>query len=83
MQLEVYRLLVQQRIKNRSYRPPVPQGRRETLDRLIAKGRTGVILGKGYFERGGHSPEDLFQERDRKLLALKQALRAIGPMEGK
>ena len=75
-------LLMQQGMRNRSYTPPVPQERSETLDRLIAEGRTGVMSGKGYFDWGGRSPEALFQERDRKLLALKQALRAIGPMEG-
>ena len=75
-------LLMQQDLKNRSYTPPPPQDRSETLDRLIAEGRTGVMAGKGYFDWGGRSPEELFRERDRKLLALKQALRAIGPMEG-
>jgi 3-hydroxybutyryl-CoA dehydrogenase len=76
-------LLMQQGLKNRSYTPPVPQDSSPTLDALIAEGRTGVMSGKGYFDWGDRSPEDLFQERDRKLLALKQALRAIGPMEGK
>jgi 3-hydroxybutyryl-CoA dehydrogenase len=75
-------LLMQQGMKNRSYTPPVPQDHSETLDALIAEGRTGVMSGKGYFDWGGRTPEELFQERDRKLLALKQALRAIGPMEG-
>ena len=76
-------LLMQQGMKNRSYTPPEPRDRRETLDALIAEGRTGVMAGKGYFDWGDSSPEDLFRERDRKLLALKQALRKIGPMEGK
>lgn len=75
-------LLMQQDLKNRSYTPPTPQDRSETLDRLIAEGRTGVMAGKGYFDWGSRSPEELLRERDRKLLALKQALRAIGPMEG-
>jgi 3-hydroxybutyryl-CoA dehydrogenase len=75
-------LLMQQGMKNRSYTPPSPRDRSETLDQLIAEGRTGVMAGKGYFDWGGRSPEELFRERDRKLLALKQALRAIGPMEG-
>lgn len=75
-------LLMQQGMKNRSYTPPVPQGRSETLDRLIEEGRTGVMAGKGYFDWGDRTPEELFRERDRKLLALKQALRKIGPMEG-
>jgi 3-hydroxybutyryl-CoA dehydrogenase len=76
-------LLMQQGLRNRSYTPPEPRERSETLDALIAEGRTGVMAGKGYFDWGDRAPEELFRERDRKLLALKQALRAIGPMEGK
>jgi 3-hydroxybutyryl-CoA dehydrogenase len=76
-------LLMQQGMKNRSYTPPVSRENSETLVARIADGRTGVMAGKGYFDWGNRSPEDLFRERDRKLLALKQALRAIGPMEGK
>jgi 3-hydroxybutyryl-CoA dehydrogenase len=75
-------LLMQQGQKNRSYTPPEPRGHSETLDALIAQGRTGVMSGKGYFDWGDRTPEELFRERDRKLLALKQALRKIGPMEG-
>jgi 3-hydroxybutyryl-CoA dehydrogenase len=75
-------LLMQQGMKNRSYTPPVPPASSGTLDKLIAEGRTGVMAGKGYFDWGDRTPEELFRERDRKLLALKQALRAIGPMEG-
>ena len=73
--------LLQQGMKNRSYTPPEVRGNSETLDKLIAEGRTGVMSGKGYFDRGDRSPEELFRERDHKLLALKQALRKIGPME--
>jgi 3-hydroxybutyryl-CoA dehydrogenase len=75
--------LMQQGLANRSYTPPEVRGRSDTLDSLIADGRTGVMAGKGYFDWGNRSPEELFRERDRKLLALKQALRKIGPMEGK
>jgi 3-hydroxybutyryl-CoA dehydrogenase len=75
-------LLMQQGMRNRSYTPPVPRDHSETLDALIAEGRTGVMAGKGYFDWGERSPEELFRERDKKLLALKQALRKIGPMEG-
>jgi len=76
-------LLMQQGLKNRSYTPPVPRDHSESLDKLIAEGRTGVMAGKGYFDWGDQPAEELFRERDRKLLALKQALRKIGPMEGK
>ncbi|MBV9248407.1 MAG: 3-hydroxyacyl-CoA dehydrogenase family protein [Acetobacteraceae bacterium] len=74
--------LIQQGMRNRSYTPPIPRDRSETLDRLIAQGRTGVMSGKGYFDWRDRTPAELFRERDRKLLALKQALRKIGPMEG-
>lgn len=74
--------LMQQGLANRSYTPPPVRGHSDTLDRLIEEGRTGVMAGKGYFDWGDRSPEELFRERDRKLLALKQALRKIGPMEG-
>ena len=74
--------LMQQGLKNRSYTPPAPRGHSEALDALIDQGRTGVMSGKGYFDWGDRSPEELFRERDRKLLALKQCLRKIGPMEG-
>lgn len=75
-------LLMQHGMKNRSYTPPTPRDHSETLDKLIEAGRTGVMSGKGYFDWGNRTPEELFRERDRKLLALKQALRNIGPMEG-
>jgi 3-hydroxybutyryl-CoA dehydrogenase len=75
-------LLMQQGMKNRSYTPPEPRERSESLDKLIEEGRTGVMAGKGYFDWGDRTPEELFQERDRKLLALKQALRKIGPITG-
>ena len=76
-------LLMQQGMKNKSYTPPEPKGFSESLDKLIAEGRTGVMAAKGYFDWGDQPPEELFRERDRKLLALKQALRKIGPMQGK
>jgi 3-hydroxybutyryl-CoA dehydrogenase len=72
-------LLMQKGLANRTYAPPIPQGRSETLDRLIADGRTGVMAGAGFFDYGGRSPEDLFEERDRKLLALKRAVEEIDP----
>ncbi len=74
--------LLQEMMKNAVYEPPQPRGRSETLDALLADGRTGVMSGRGYFDWGGRSPDELFRERDRKLLALKRALRDIGRMEG-
>ena len=73
--------LTQQRTATRSYTPPEVRGRSETRDRLIAEGRTGVMAGKGYFDWGDRTPEELFRERDRKLPALKRGLREMKPME--
>jgi len=74
--------LTQRALANGSYAPPAPRTRSETLDALCAEGRTGVMAGRGYFDWGGRPPEELFRERDRKLLALKAAMAGIGRMEG-
>ena len=69
-------------LANASYAPPQPRTRSDSLDALCAEGRTGVMAGRGYFDWGGRDPAELFRERDRKLLALKAAMRTIGRMEG-
>jgi 3-hydroxybutyryl-CoA dehydrogenase len=74
--------MIQNGMRGRTYQPAAPTGHSEALDKLIAEGRTGVMSGKGYFDWGNRSPDELFRERDRKLLALKRALRDIGRMEG-
>jgi 3-hydroxybutyryl-CoA dehydrogenase len=74
--------LMQAVLANRSYTPPPVRGRSETLDRLLAEGRTGVLAGAGYYDWSGKDPATLFEERDRRLIALKRALREIGTMAG-
>jgi 3-hydroxybutyryl-CoA dehydrogenase len=69
-------------LANRAYEPPPVRGKCDTLDRLVAAGRTGVKSGAGFFDWHGASPEELYRHRDSKLLALKQAYRAIGAMAG-
>ncbi len=73
---------MQQSLKNRMYEPPPVRGHSETLDALVEQGRTGVMSGAGYYDWGGRTPAELFEERDRRLLALKRALRQIGTMAG-
>ena len=75
--------LHQELLKHSTYDPPPPRTSSPIIDKLVAEGRTGVFAGRGYFDWGGRAAEDLFRERDRKLLALKRALRDIGRMEGK
>ncbi|BBK34895.1 3-hydroxybutyryl-CoA dehydrogenase [Stella humosa] len=70
-------------LANRSYTPPEATGRSATLDRLVEAGRTGVHAGAGYYDYGGRSVAELFQERDRKLFQLKRAFRAIAPLPGR
>jgi len=74
--------MMQHALRNRMYEPPPVRGRSESLDRLVAEGRTGVMSGAGYYDWGGKDPETLFEERDRRLLALRRALREIGTMAG-
>lgn len=69
-------------LANRSYTPPVPRGRSDALDALVAKGHTGVMAGRGFFDWGERSPADLMRDRDRRLLALKRAMKEIGPLRG-
>lgn len=68
-------------LRNGSYTPPPPRRNSETLDRLVGQGRTGVLAGGGYYDWPG-DPAKLFESRDRRLIALKQAMRSIGTMAG-
>jgi len=74
--------LTRQVLANKMYGPPPVRGRSETLDRLVEEGHIGVRSGRGYFAWGARDPSDLFRERDKRLLALKRALREIGPLTG-
>ena len=58
---------------------PAPQRERSaTLDRLVAAGRSGVMAGRGFFDYGGRTPDELFRARDARLLSLKRHLRDLG-----
>ena len=72
--------LVQTLLANKSYKPPVDRGKCIKVDRLIDAGKKGVMNGKGFFDWNNRSPEDLFKERNIKLIKLKTALRKIKPM---
>jgi 3-hydroxybutyryl-CoA dehydrogenase len=73
-------MLLYDGMRHGTYRPPAPQTHSTVLDALVAAGRTGVLAGGGYFDWRGRDPGELFAQRDRKLLALKQALREIGSL---
>jgi len=69
--------MMRRALANATYTPPPPIRQSPTLERLIADGRTGVMAGRGFYDYAGQSPEELFRERDRQLLALKRALGTI------
>lgn len=73
--------LIQQLLANKTYEPPQGLERSPTLDELIKMGRTGVMAGKGFFDYRGRCAEDLFRERDLKLLALRKFLAKLGETE--
>jgi 3-hydroxybutyryl-CoA dehydrogenase len=73
--------LMQAVAANRSYTPPPVRGGSPALDKLVAEGRTGVLAGAGYYDWPG-DPAALFEARDKRLIALKQAMRQIGTMAG-
>ena len=74
--------LMRRALANRTYEPPPARAHSETVDALCAAGRTGVMAGRGFFDWTGRDPAELFRERDRRLLALRRALRAVGRLEG-
>ena len=74
--------LLQHALRNATYAPPPARESSASLDALVDEGRSGVMAGKGYFDWGGRTPAELFQDRDRRLLALKKAMREIGPLQG-
>jgi len=72
--------LLQHTFRNGMYQPPDMSAGSPSMDRLVEEGATGVMAGRGYYDWGGRTPAALFEERDRKLVALKKALRDIGNM---
>lgn len=74
--------MMQDALRNKMYTPPEVRGQSDALDAAVGAGRTGVMAGAGFYDWKGADPAALFEARDRRLLALKQALRRIGTMAG-
>lgn len=74
--LEMMRL----NLANATYQPPAVTGRSDAIDRLRDSGADGVRNGQGFYDWSDSDPVELFEERDRRLLALKKALKQIGSM---
>ncbi len=72
--------MIQRSLSNGMFTPAQPTGSSKTLDNLIDAGRTGVMAGAGFYDYAGKSPVQLFRERDKALIELKQALDGIEPL---
>jgi 3-hydroxybutyryl-CoA dehydrogenase len=70
--------LTQKILRNRQYAPPQLIDRSPAVDRLVEAGDLGVKTGRGFYDYGSRSPEDLARERDRKLLRLVGLLEELG-----
>ncbi len=72
--------LSQKIIGNAAYQAPPRRTRSETVDRLVSQGRLGVKTGGGFYDYGGRSTEEIMEERDRKLIRLKEFLEEMGEL---
>lgn len=72
--------LVQQVLRNRSYHPPEVRGYCDYVDRMVTRGNLGVKTGKGFYDYGHRSVEDIATERDMKLLQLRKLLKELGEL---
>ena len=69
--------MVRNGLATRAYQPPEFDGNSKILNTLLAQGRTGVSSGMGFYEYGSKSPKEIYEERDRQLLALKRLTNAF------
>lgn len=72
--------LTQKVLKNAAYKVPPQRTRSDTVDRLVTQGNLGVKTGKGYYDYGGRSSEEIMRERDIKLIKLREFLKEIGEL---
>jgi len=72
--------LVQKILANKSYTPPPVKGNSEVVDSMISQGRLGVKTGKGIYDYGDSSIEEILRDRDLKLLKLREFLTELGEM---
>jgi len=54
----------------------------KVLTELVESGKTGVLSGAGFYDWSDRTPAEWFEDRDRRLVELKRALRRIGSLAG-
>jgi 3-hydroxybutyryl-CoA dehydrogenase len=72
--------LTQKIISNAAYQAPPRRIRSRTVDRLVSEGKLGVKTGRGYYEYGSRSTEEIMKERDVKLIKLREFLKEMGEL---
>ena len=71
---------IQRSMRNGLYQPPPPRLNSETMDRLVSQGRLGVKSGRGFFDYGGRSTEEILREANVKLIKLREFLKELGEL---
>jgi 3-hydroxybutyryl-CoA dehydrogenase len=69
--------MMRRALANKTYQPPEVRGRSDTLDKLIAQGRKGVMSGKGFYDYQGKSTEEILRKRDLALLKVRAFLAGL------
>jgi 3-hydroxybutyryl-CoA dehydrogenase len=72
--------LTQKILSNATYRVPPQTTQSKTVNQLVSQGKLGIKTGRGYYEYGGRSTEEIMKERDIKLIKLREFLKEMGEL---
>ena len=72
--------LTQKILRNRQYEPPRLIDHSPIVDRLVAQGKLGAKTGCGFYDYGNRTPEEITNERDVKLIRLREFLKELGEL---
>jgi len=72
--------LTQKILRNRQYEPPRLIDHSPSVDRLVAQGKLGAKTGRGFYDYGNRTTEEITKERDAKLIKLREFLKELGEL---
>ena len=72
--------LTQKILRNRQYEPPRLIDHSPSVDRLVAQGKLGAKTGRGFYDYGNRTTEEITKERDLKLIRLREFLKELGEL---
>jgi 3-hydroxybutyryl-CoA dehydrogenase len=72
--------LTQKILSNATYKVPPQTTQSKTVNQLVSQGKLGIKTGRGYYEYGGRSTEEIMKERDIKLIKLREFLKEMGEL---